>query len=339
MMNKLPEDRFQSCQDLHDELNKLKYKEEGSKRLVTRTQINLKGIDLGELKARRKKTDDEKPKKTLFSKNKIMAALGACVFFVVLIFLIKSQSKDNAVSKHKKPPEIKASTLTKVVVPEILDTPLEIIPAGLSTEVLIPYDVSSVGRDLLAEGVFKVGRSVPPMVKLNTSSLIIKSTDKSARGLALTGRSFKNYKLIIQYTVNQPLSHLELQLHRQVANRERQLKLVLSSKSEWNMSGSFILKNAEVEDYSGDQLKLVMTKIPEIKHLRTKQKTQNTLGALNTMEVTCYEKSICIVQNGLTIIKIRDLPVTEGGFMISSSGVSDILVSKIELFPLVLKSK
>jgi eukaryotic-like serine/threonine-protein kinase len=300
MMEKSPEKRYQGCKQLNDAFNKLKYIQKKAEN-TGKTQINMKGIDINEIKARNK-TKQAEPTKSSISKKHVFIGLALIAIISIIVPMsFRDRTKPAAVATQ--------------------DIPVE--PSEVVTKTPEVTEKKETWVNILSAKNFKT-KSKDSFI-FTEEGLQVKNSEGWA--VITNPRFYKNYKLRVRYKVNNPDSMADLYLHRY---QEGTIKVSLNPKK--NNVSVIGFKDITYDSYTPETLKKRDTKSGHALHQL--HKTKENLGAWHQLDIISNNGNLSISKDKLTPISLINCSKKEGRIVISANNTCDLLIKEMLILQL-----
>ena len=259
MMEKLPEDRYQSSEEVLEAFNLLKYKDDAPTKIITgKTQINLKGVDLEEIRSRRKK----KQKVTKPSQKKLSTKVALAVVLLALIpsiYLFPKGDTPDELSVNVTNNEIRVSKTALKVETEKPETPK--IPKPETLEAVnkpdIPLDTPVLTDDKLGDASdainliekLNIYKAAEKTYNIKNNILTISKPQNKSSAVCISKDTYKNFTIMMQYRIHAINNQFRLLVYK---NKIESVEIILTKGKRTMPSGSIIIKNLKNIEVEGD---------------------------------------------------------------------------------------
>ncbi|MCM8536658.1 MAG: serine/threonine protein kinase [Lentisphaeraceae bacterium] len=307
MMEKLPEDRFASCEDLFKELNSYKYRNEDKSRSISKTQINLKGVSLEEIKERRAHKHREESKKKGFTLRSLSTLALAAIILIPAIILLGKSAGDTQASlegklvnkpilnkenkKSIKKPAIPSKVLNKTEPNKLVDLDTNLIPKKLieenQTQTIETPKESPEHINKFPD--LKFSSKHASNFTLENKKLIIHKESMNKYSLISTKSTYTDYKFFINYNWLKTNSSFKFTLFRDEGSF---VDILLSTGDKGFKSGTVLFRKFEYSTAEGNYIE---------KNTQTRSKA---LTPKNKLEMPFGERNLLVVHKRGDLIRV-----------------------------------
>ncbi|MCM8536657.1 MAG: serine/threonine protein kinase [Lentisphaeraceae bacterium] len=302
MMEKLPEDRYQSAEELLEAFNLLKYKDATLTKTVTgKTQINIKGVNLEEIRSRSKnKQKDAKPSKSKVS-MKIAMLITALALIPSIYFFPKEKTSDkkslNIVNTEVI--DLKKKTEVRLNKPDIDKTKvLNIIDASTVVEKTSKDNAKLI--NLI--GNLNIYKNVEDNYRISDKMLKISKTRNKSSAICLSKKTFENFSIMMQYRILKDDSRFRLLVYK---NKRKSVELTISKRGKVFPTGSLLINNLTAEKIEGDYTrKTLKNSSMELLKLNTPNEALADNSVWQRVFIIKNYKNIKIFINGELVAKL-----------------------------------
>ncbi|MCM8529917.1 MAG: serine/threonine protein kinase [Lentisphaeraceae bacterium] len=326
MMEKLPEDRFASCEELLREFNNLKYKNEEKSRSISKTQINLKGISLEDLKERQQKNQRKHATKNS-SKYRSFIILAIAMIILVPSIILLGQTADETQSELER----------KL----INNTKINSVGIDQKSESKINDQSIIQDKEEQGEAIVSKASSIKPSGHVNkipelkfindhpneftfmSEKKLKIHKDLPNRSIYLpTKNKYTDYRFFVQYKWLEKKSSFKFVIARY---NQGNVSVLLNNKSNNIYSGSIVFKNFKYDNFIGNFRENL--KAPEDSILISKSNYEKAFGENNLLMVHRKGNTVRVVLNKQLIGSIT-IPLEKCQVGISLWSACDAEISK-----------
>ena len=251
MMAKKPDDRFQSCEEINQILNKYKYSSEHNHVTTGKTQIMLEKIDVDELKKKRKEAKERREKEQAAKKKKLTYIISCIIALMIIMTAILNISGNEKVKNAGDIPTDRAlqnSQESEGNFREDIQGLNDTVKSETANEVKVnTSEIRNVKDFTPLNYQLELKGDAQNCIDLTPNGLIINKADRQNSIFTGTTAKYKNFKLQIVYRWLKHKGSIKVCLYR---NESQSIDLTLR-KNIAPRSGSLYFKNHDHIDYSG----------------------------------------------------------------------------------------
>ena len=330
MMEKLPENRYHTCQDVHTELNKIKYgSNKKDKSSVSKAQFTLKGIDMEALKARRQKNRGASSIEKSSKNTYLVTAIVATVLFIGLCIALFKNNPDRTTERLEEKiiqslPEVSEVQLTIAEDrPTLDDGDLGDRKKDSTTYIKAPEInlISSAEIERIDKKIFF----------LRDNQIQITNEDPEQNGIIMFKGISNNYELVMEYKILEKNSSFSIFLHRAI-KQTGMIKLHIYQNSSGMWGGRVVLLEVDHTSFTGGSLRELSEKLTI---LIPAEETAKPVGEWNLLKIVSTDGSIQFSQNNIAMTHIHGLSLREGEIWLSANGINNVDIRSLILTPLI----
>ena len=339
MMEKDPAERYQNCDELLEDLLKLKYGNEdvalSNEDLIQKSEKELRGEltssksvrvkvkipNKGKYAHKKGSSSKKSSKKNKVSKkdkrNKTPLLIGVVILIVLIIVRVSIPfNPNNTQSNNETVVELKNANGA-----DTGDRKVKRPPKKTKVNVkVIPETTASKSLNLLAaEGqeFFEIAK--PDFVSFKNGHMFIKGTAEGNLSYLTSKKAHSNYKILIEFKWHSMRSDTGILVHQ---NDDRNYEVNLSNN--YSPTGTL----------HGRQAFFVNEEDKRLWYHKPEEQLTKTQNQWHSVEIVCNSNNIKVSVDGNELYNFKDLKLSEGYITMSLWKHVDIEIRKLELTPL-----